>query len=104
MKRKLHVTWRHRQLQLTIFGLSNQIVTVWNGLSLRFCHGHGIDWSNWIVGVVFVDWLLERWQSVNDCNEQIECDLKGNERRRGFPLKNPPALSRFSVMMTRIPK
>ena len=63
---------------------------------LRFCHGHGIDWSNWIVGVVLLNWLLERWQSVNDCNEQKECDLKGNERRRGFRSKiHQPCLTIF---------
>ena len=28
------------------FGLSNQIVTCGMGLSLHFCHGHGIDWSS----------------------------------------------------------
>ena len=65
------------------FGLSNQIVTCeWFVLAL-------LPWSrNRLVELNsrcrFVDWLLERWQSVNDCNEQKECDLKGNERRRGF--------------------
>ena len=66
------------------FGLSNQIVTCGMVLSLRFCHGH---WNRLVEldsRCRFVDWLLKRWQSVNDCNEQKECDLKGNERRRGF--------------------
>ena len=66
------MTWRQRGSSVDDFGLSNQIVTCGMVCPLRFCHGHGIDWSNWIVGVVFVDWLLERWQSVNDCNEQKE--------------------------------
>ena len=60
------------------FGLSNQIVTC-GMFVLRFCHGHGIDWSELDSRCRFVDWLLKRWQSVNDCNEQKECDLKGNE-------------------------
>ena len=43
----------------------------------------------------FVDWLLERGQSVNDCNEQKECDLKGNERRRGFRKKSTSLVTIF---------
>ena len=61
MERKLHVTWRHRQLQLTILVYQTNC-NVWNGLSLRFCHGHGIDWSNWIVGVVL---LIGYWKNGN---------------------------------------
>ena len=35
---------------------------MWNGLSLRLCHGHGIDWSNWIVDVVL---LIGYWKDGN---------------------------------------
>ena len=35
---------------------------VWNGLSLRFCHGHGINWLNRIVGVVL---LIGYWKDGN---------------------------------------
>ena len=65
------------------FGLSNQIVTCGMVCPCAFA-----TVTNRLVELDsrcrFVDWLLERWQSVNDCNEQKECDLKGNERRRGF--------------------
>ena len=83
MKTKLHVTWRHRHLQLTILVYQTKLKRVeWFVLTL-------LPWSrNRLVELDsrcrFVDWLLEKWQSVNDCNEQKECDLKGNERRRGF--------------------
>ena len=83
MKTKLHVTWRHRHLQLTILVYQTKLKRVeWFVLTL-------LPWSrNRLVELDsrcrFVDSLLEKWQSVNDCNEQKECDLKGNERRRGF--------------------
>ena len=66
------------------FGLSNQIVTCGMGLSLRLLPRSRNRLVELDSRCRFVDWLLERWQSVNDCNEQKECDLKGNERRRGF--------------------
>ena len=76
---------------------------MWNGLSLRFCHGHGIDWSNWIVGVVL---LIGYWK---DGNQLMIATNKKSVISKGMndaevSVKNPPALSRFSVMMTRIPK
>ena len=83
MKRKLHVTWRHRQLQLTILVYQTKLQRVeWFVLTLLpRSRNRLVELDS---RCRFVDWLLERWQSVNDCNEQKECDLKGNERRRGF--------------------
>ena len=76
MKTKLHVTWRHWHLQLTIL-VYQPNCNVWNGLSLRFCQRSRNRLVELNSRCRFVDWLLERWQSVNDCNEQKECDLKG---------------------------
>ena len=83
MKRKLHVTWRHRHLQLTILVYQTKLKRVeWFVLALLpRSRNRLVELDS---RCRFVDWLLERWQSVNDCNEQKECDLKGNERRRGF--------------------
>ena len=83
MKTKLHVTWRHRHLQLTILVYQTKLLRVeWFVLALLPRSRNRLVELNSRCG--FVDWLLERWQSVNDCNEQKECDLKENERRRGF--------------------
>ena len=86
MKTKLHVTWRHRQLQLRIVVYQTKLQRVeWFVLALLpRSRNRLVELDS---RCRFVDWLLERWQSVNDCNEQKECDLKGNERSRGFRSK-----------------
>ena len=66
------------------FGLSNQIVTCGIVYPCAFCHSHGIDWSNRIVGVVL---LIGYWKDGNQlmiAMNKKKCDLKGNERRRCF--------------------
>ena len=69
MKTKLHVTWRHRQLQLTILVYQTNC-NVWNGFFLALLPRSRNRLVELDSRCRFVDWLLERWQSVNDATNK----------------------------------
>ena len=49
-KKEMHENEATRDMATLALAVTNFVYqtncNVWNGLSLRFCHGHGIDWSN----------------------------------------------------------